>query len=225
MQILGEQKNPGRTGFVCGAKRKQAHGHTGYCVWRVMAEQSRDSMSLTDRESSSDESDCSLETVQSFAPGTPRKRKRNSKCWERNLLPSRAEKKEKRREAPPTMRDNEVVTSIEQTAATVEQTPAESPSKRKGEMVKPRPIWKARRQEIGQPIFCDHPVIIEDLMKPGPARLRSLDWKMAEILKNEIGTVRSIRPISKSKIVVGCDGSLQQARLAKKLKIGQVEVK
>ena len=62
-------------------------------------------------------------------------------------------------------------------------------------------------------------------MKPGPARLRSLDWMMAEILKNEVGTVRSIRPISKSKIVVGCDSSLQQARLAKKLKIGQVEVK
>ena len=42
--------------------------------------QSHDSMSLTDRESSSDESDCSLETVQSFARGTPRKRKRNAKC-------------------------------------------------------------------------------------------------------------------------------------------------
>ena len=40
--------------------------------------QSRDSMSLIDRESSLDESDCSLETVQSFARGTPRKR--NAKC-------------------------------------------------------------------------------------------------------------------------------------------------
>ena len=27
-----------------------------------------------------------------------------------------------------------------------------------------------------RPIFCDHPVIIEDLMQAGPARLWSLDW-------------------------------------------------
>ena len=122
-------------------------------------------------------------------------------------------------------RDNEVVTSGKQTAATSEQTPAEGPSTRKGEVAKPQPMGKAMRQGIGQPVFCDHPVIIEDLMRPGPARLRSLDWKMADILKNEVGTVRSIRPISESKTIVGCDSSLQQSRLVKRLKIGQVEVK
>ena len=37
--------------------------------------------------------------------------------------------------------------------------------------------------------------------------------------------MRSIRPVSKNKIVVGCDSPLQQARLANKLNIGQVEVK
>ena len=68
-------------------------------------------------------------------------------------------------------------------------------------------------------------MIIEDLMRAGAARLRSLDLKMADILKNEVGTVRSIRPISESKTIVGCDRSLQQSRLVKRLKIGQVEVK
>ena len=192
--------------------------------------QSRDSMSLTDRESSSDESDCSLETVQSFAPGTPRKRKRNAKCGgEKPAAKQGREEGEKGGDTPSdtetAKRDNEVVTSGKQTAATSEQTPAEGPSTRKGEVAKPQPMGKAMRQGIGQPVLCDHTVIIEDLMRPGPARLRSLDWKMADILKNEVGTVRSIRPISESKTIVGCDSSLQQSRLVKRLKIGQVEVK
>ena len=121
--------------------------------------------------------------------------------------------------------ENEVVTSGKQTAARSEQTPAEGPSTRKGEVAIPQPMGKAVRQGIGQPVLCDHPVIIEDLMRAGPARLRSLDWKMADILKNEVRTVRSIRPISESKTIVGCDSSLQQSRLVKRLKIGQVEVK
>ena len=196
--------------------------------------QSRDSMSLTDRESSSDESDCSLETVQSFARGTPRKRKRNAKCGgEKPAAKQSREEGEKGgggggdtpNDTETAKRDNEVVTSGKQRAATSEQTPAEGPSTRKGEVAKPQPMGKAMRQGIGQPVLCDHPVIIEDLMRPGPARLRSLDWKTADILKNEVGTVRSIRPISESKTVVGCDISLQQSRLVKRLKIGQVEVK
>ena len=65
-------------------------------------------------------------------------------------------------------------------------------------------------QEIENPVLCDHPVIIEDLTKEGPTRLRSLDWKMAEILKSLVGALRSIRPVWKNKIVVGCDRSLQQ---------------
>ena len=74
------------------------------------------------------------------------------------------------------------------------------------------------------PIFCDHPVII-DLMQAGHARLRSLDWKMAEILKVAVGAVRTIRPISANKIVVGCDSSHQQLRLTRLTKIGQVGVR
>ena len=215
---------------VLCAEREQAHCHTGYSVWRIMAMQSRDSMSLTDRESSSDESDCSLETVQSFAPGTPRKRKRNAKCGgEKPAAKQSREEGEKGGDTPSdteiAKRDNEVVTSDKQTATTSEQTPAEGPSTRKGKMAKPQPMGKVMRQGIGQPVFCDHPVIIEDLITPGPARLRSLDWKMADILKNEVGSVRSIRPISEHKIIVGCDSSLQQSRLVKRLKIGQVEVR
>ena len=168
--------------------------------------------------------------MQSFARGTPRKRKRNAKCWGENPAAKQSrEEGEKGADTPndteTAKRDNEVVTSGKQTAATSEQTPAQGPSTRKGEVAKPQPMGKAMRQLIGQPVLCDHPVIIEDLMRPGPARLRSLDWKMADILKNEVGTVRSIRPISESKTIVGCDSSLQQSRLVKRLKIGQVEVK
>ena len=93
--------------------------------------QSRDSMSLTDRESSSDESDCSLETVQSFARGTPRKRKRNAKCG--IVKPAAKQSREEGEKGADTpndtetaKRDNEVVTSGKQTAATSEQTPADS---------------------------------------------------------------------------------------------------
>ena len=75
-----------------------------------------------------------------------------------------------------------------------------------------------------RPIFCYHPVIV-DLMQAGPARLRSLDWKMAEILKVAVGAVRTIRPISANKIVVGCDSSHQQSRLTRLTKIGQVGVR
>ena len=91
--------------------------------------QSRDSMSLTDRESSSDESDCSLEAVQSFARGTPRKR--NAKCGgEKPAAKQSREEGEKGADTPndteTAKRDNEVVTSGKQTAATSELTPADS---------------------------------------------------------------------------------------------------
>ena len=76
-----------------------------------------------------------------------------------------------------------------------------------------------------RPIFCDHPVIVEDLMQAGPARLRSLDWKMAKILKAAVGAVRTIRPISANKIVVGCDSSQQQSRLTRLTKISQTGVR
>ena len=69
------------------------------------------------------------------------------------------------------------------------------------------------------------PMIIEDLMQAGPARLRSLGWKMAEILKVAVRAVRTIRPISANKIVVGCDSSHQQSRLTRLTKIGQVGVR
>ena len=73
-------------------------------------------------------------------------------------------------------------------------------------------------------IFCDHRVVV-DLMQVGSARLRSLDWKMAKILKAAVGAVRTIRPISANKIVVGCDSSHQQSRLMGLTKIGQVGVR
>ena len=129
-----------------------------------------------------------------------------------------------------------------------EPQPAGTPSMRKGEgsdkqkalhnssTGEERPIARTkppcRRKGLTKtgaaaprPIFCDHPVIVEDLMQAGPARLRSLDWKMAEILKVAVGAVCMIRPISANKIVVGCDSSHQQSRLTKLTIIGQVRVR
>ena len=70
-----------------------------------------------------------------------------------------------------------------------------------------------------RPIFCDHPV------QEGPARLRSLDWRMAEILKVAVGAVRTISPFSANKTVVGCDSSHQQSRLTKLTENGQAGVR
>ena len=106
-------------------------------------------------------------------------------------------------------------------SSTGEDGPTErtkSPCRRKG-MTK-----KGTGAAAPRPIFCDHPVIV-DLMQAGPARLRSLDWKMAEILKVAVGAVRTIRPISANKIVVGCDSSHQQLRLTRLTNIGQVGVR
>ena len=107
-------------------------------------------------------------------------------------------------------------------SSTGEEQPIErtkSPCRRKG-MTK-----KGTGAAAPRPIFCDHPVIVEDLMQAGPARLRSLDWKMAEILKVAVGAVCTIRPISANKIVVGCDSSHQQSRLTRLTKISQVGVR
>ena len=89
----------------------------------------------------------------------------------------------------------------------------------------PLSLWGRQGGKKENPVFCDHLVIIADLMKVVPARLRSLGWKVAEILKSLVGAVRSMRPISKCKIMVWCDSSLQQSRLVKKTNIGQVEVR
>ena len=48
---------------------------------------------------------------------------------------------------------------------------------------------------------------------------------MAKILKVAVGAVRTIRPISANKIVVGCESSHQQSRLTRLTKISQVGVR
>ncbi|KAL8584129.1 hypothetical protein ACOMHN_011744 [Nucella lapillus] len=75
------------------------------------------------------------------------------------------------------------------------------------------------------PIFEDHPVIIEEEAGSSTTSLRSLDWKMNDILRGMIGTVRSIKPLSPNKILVGCQSKLQQSRLTKIKKIGETAVK
>ncbi|KAL8573274.1 hypothetical protein ACOMHN_006685 [Nucella lapillus] len=75
------------------------------------------------------------------------------------------------------------------------------------------------------PIFEDHPVIIEEETGSSTTSLRSLDWKMNDILRGLIGTVRSIKPLSPNKILVGCQSKLQQSRLTKIKKIGETAVK
>ena len=84
-------------------------------------------MTLSDRESSSDESDCSLVTVQSLAPGTLRKRKRNSKSGKKPAAKQSRKEIEKEAGTPndtgASNGDNEVIQLlISQTG--VEQSPA-----------------------------------------------------------------------------------------------------
>lgn len=74
------------------------------------------------------------------------------------------------------------------------------------------------------PVFCEYPVIVEDRLLEGPVRLRSLDWKMADLLRLNVGEVRTVKPIGKTKILVGCCSALQQNRLAGRKTLAQVEV-
>ena len=74
------------------------------------------------------------------------------------------------------------------------------------------------------PVYCEYPVIVEDKMLEGPARLRSLDWKMADILRSNVGEVRTIKPLGTAKILVGCCSTLQQSRLVGRSSLAQVEV-
>ncbi|KAL8583905.1 hypothetical protein ACOMHN_009658 [Nucella lapillus] len=79
-----------------------------------------------------------------------------------------------------------------------------------------RPLTHKHHQTT-QPltIFEDHPVTIEEEAGSSTTSLRSLDWKMNDILRGMIGTVLSIKPLSPNKILVGCQSKLQQGRLTK----------
>ena len=72
------------------------------------------------------------------------------------------------------------------------------------------------------PVFEDYPIMLEHI--EGPA-LSTLEWKIADILKGLINTVRSVKPLSPKKLLVGCVSALQQERALKIAKIGQTIVK
>ncbi|KAL8583339.1 hypothetical protein ACOMHN_057625 [Nucella lapillus] len=87
------------------------------------------------------------------------------------------------------------------------------------------PPRKHHKKTEPLPIFKDHPVTIEEEAGPSTTSLRSLNWKMNDIPRGMIGTVRSIKPVTFNKILVGCQSKLQQDRLTKIKKIGETSVK
>jgi hypothetical protein len=71
-----------------------------------------------------------------------------------------------------------------------------------------------------KPTFCEHPVIITDKKENDSARLFSLKWKLADILQSAVGSVRSIKFLSRTKVVVGCQNAKQQDHLLKLSNLG-----
>ncbi|KAL8612515.1 hypothetical protein ACOMHN_053769 [Nucella lapillus] len=99
----------------------------------------------------------------------------------------------------------------------INNTPAlETNSTQKQARYTRRPLTHKHHQTTQPlPIFEDHPVTIEEEAGSSTTSLRSLDWKMNDILRGMIGTVRSIKRLSLNKILVGCQSKLQQGRLTK----------
>ena len=73
------------------------------------------------------------------------------------------------------------------------------------------------------PVYCDFPVIVAQTGDTSSVSLRSLDWKMADLLRNSVGPVKSIKPIG-AKFLVGCTSAMQQGRLVRTKKTGQITV-
>ena len=75
------------------------------------------------------------------------------------------------------------------------------------------------------PVFCEFPVIMTDLMQPGPARLRALEWKLPDILSAIVGPVSHLRTLGPREFLVGCASAHQQKKLLAKSEIGTVKVR
>jgi hypothetical protein len=91
---------------------------------------------------------------------------------------------------------------------------------------KNRPVTRApaRDRDNDRPVFFDHPVIIENKHEGGETRLRSLDWNLADLLSEAVGSVRTIKPMG-NRVLIGCVSDLQQSRLAKLTNLGKVPVR
>ena len=107
-----------------------------------MAEQTRD-LSLSDRESTSDESDCSLVTVQPCTTD-PQKAEQKPPKKAKILLPSKAGRRQREKEAGTpsdigaSNEENEVVELLtSEKGVETTKTPAKNPSEQKGAPKKP----------------------------------------------------------------------------------------
>ena len=96
-------------------------------------------------------------------------------------------------------------------------------TKRKTARRAPRGRWM--EGEPPKPVFCDYPVIMEDRMTTEAVRLRSLDWKMADILRSQIGSVRTIKAMGPKKTLIGCSNAQQQQKLLRLEQVGGVTVR
>nr|KAG5700155.1 hypothetical protein BaRGS_010462 [Batillaria attramentaria] len=77
------------------------------------------------------------------------------------------------------------------------------------------------------PVFCQYPVILEDKMvQTEPARLCGLAFRLAGLIREAgYGVVTHLKPLNKTKYLVGCSSERQQERLVLANKIGPVSVR
>ena len=73
------------------------------------------------------------------------------------------------------------------------------------------------------PVFCQWPVIIDEEDENGRA-LRSFDWQLADVLREAVCDVRTIRPLGPRRILVGCTSQQQQQQLAGKRQLRTVAI-
>ena len=84
---------------------------------------------------------------------------------------------------------------------------------------------KFSRYQSPKPTFCQYPVIVEDKFETEEVRLWSLSWKLADIIQVATSApVRTVKPLSKAKILVGCSSSRQQQRLLQMSTLGGISV-
>jgi hypothetical protein len=75
-----------------------------------------------------------------------------------------------------------------------------------------------------KPTFCAYPVVVEDTLQTTSVCLKSVKWKLPDILHLAVGSVISIKQLSPTKVLVGCTDAHQQMRLVSLTSLGGIKV-
>ena len=166
-----------------------------------------------------------------FEPLTAAEKKRRNELLESQVMTSNSEKERERvsdcDSVPTRLKDivrNRLSTFADGNTAAIESTGSGlSHSTSRGGPHRTTPQSSTRlglSQTVTKPTFCQFPVIIQDKRESESACLFSLKWKLADILMTAVGSVRTIKYLSKTKVVVGCQNVKQQQRLLQMTNLG-----